>query len=44
MSQPVGSGPHIYISQEKVGPIILPGHWVPFSSPFTTCRATAEEL
>jgi hypothetical protein len=30
LPQPGVSGPHIYISQEQGGPVILPGTWFPF--------------
>jgi hypothetical protein len=38
LSQPRGPGLRTYIPQEQGGP----GHWVPFSSPVTTHRATVE--
>jgi hypothetical protein len=43
LPQPGGLGPRIYIPQEQYGPVIPPPrHWVPFPSPPTTRRATAE--
>jgi hypothetical protein len=39
-----GPGPRIYILQEHGGPVVRPGHWVPFLSPLTTCRPTVEVL
>jgi hypothetical protein len=42
LPQPVGIGPHIYITQEQGGQVIHPRHWVPLSSPLTTRRATVE--
>jgi hypothetical protein len=35
-------GSRIYIRQEQAGPVITPGHWVPFTSSLTSCRATVE--
>jgi hypothetical protein len=43
LPQPGGPGPCIYFPQEQGGPVIPPRHWVPFSSPLTTRRATVEE-
>jgi hypothetical protein len=42
LPQSGGPGPHIYISQEQGGPVIPPGHWVPFLSPFRIRRAVVE--
>jgi hypothetical protein len=42
LPQPGGPGPRIYIPQEQGGPVIPPMHWVPFSLPPTTRRATLE--
>jgi hypothetical protein len=36
--QPGGPGSRIYIPQEENGPVIPPGHWVPYSLPPTTRR------
>jgi hypothetical protein len=36
LPQPGGPDSRIYIPQEQGGPVIPPGHWVPFPSPFTT--------
>jgi hypothetical protein len=36
--QPGGPGPRIYIPQEQGGPVIPPGHWVPFLSRLMTGR------
>jgi hypothetical protein len=36
LTQPGGPGSRIYIRQEQGGPVIPPGHWVPFMSPLTT--------
>jgi hypothetical protein len=42
LPQPGGPSPRIYISQEQGDPVISSRHWVPFSSPPTTRRATVE--
>jgi hypothetical protein len=42
--QPVGPSPPIYIPQEKRGLVIAPGTGFPYSSPYTTRRATVEVL
>jgi hypothetical protein len=42
LSQTGGPGARIYIPQEQGDPVIHPRHWVPFSSPPTTRRATVE--
>jgi hypothetical protein len=42
LPQPGGPGHYIYFPQEQGGPVIHPRHWVPFSSPPTTRRATVE--
>jgi hypothetical protein len=34
--QPGGPGSRIYIPQEQGGPLIPPGHWIPFTSSLTT--------
>jgi hypothetical protein len=39
---PGGPGPRIYIPQEQGGPVYTPRHWVQFSLPNTTRRATVE--
>jgi hypothetical protein len=31
-----------YVSREQCGQVVPPGHWVPFSSPPTSRRATVE--
>jgi hypothetical protein len=42
LPQLVGPGSRIYIPQEDGGPVTFPGHWVPFTSPLATHRATVE--
>jgi hypothetical protein len=41
LPHPGGPGTRIYIPQEQSGPIKPPGHWVPFTSPLATRRATS---
>jgi hypothetical protein len=42
LPQPGGQGSPTYIPPGTGWPSYSPGHWVPFTSPLTTCRDTAE--